>query len=250
MATHGIKYFLGIFSALVFLITCSSSQEKELKPETTFDKTMGSVDGEEIIPLKYRSIYIHHFDNRSFSGDMVSRLKERLQQAYARDGRLKMATDKKKADLFLYGEIGQFVEAPTAHDQFGEPLTYLITMVVSIKIRVNPEKFPNASGRDSVLLENRIIRFDISYAPRTPPFETRFVAQERMLTGICDRIVYTSFEGWYSELKENRELGYDKEKSAKEELLKKVIQKDLPKEERDQLLRKQKEAEQDLGKTK
>lgn len=233
------------FAVLFFSVYCSTPQEKELKPVSTLDKTIGSVDGEEIIPLKYRTIYIHHFDNRSFSGDMVSRLKERLQQSYSRDARLKMVTEKDKADLFMYGEIGNFVEAPTAHDQFGEPLTYLLTIIVSVKIRVNPVKFPDATGRDSVLLENRIVRFDTTYAPRLPPFETRFIAQERMLTGLCDRIVYTSFEGWYSELKESRELGYDKEKSIKEELLKRVIQKDLPKEERDLLLKQQKQAEKD-----
>lgn len=221
---------------------CASAGEKPGKLE----QTITSLDGEEVIPLKYRSIYIHHFDNRTFQTDMVRRLKERLQTTYQLDGRLKVRSDKESADLWLYGTVEQFGENPVGYDNFGQPTQFLLTLVVTIKQRVNLQRHPEVNEEQSVLLENRVIRFDTTWAPRLPPFESQFNAQERLILGISERIVHTSFDGWYSDLKTPRELNYDKYETLKKGEIERVIRKDLPKEQRQELLERYRQYDEDL----
>lgn len=236
-----------ILILMMMLVACGSGQTKqqettagntpaqpELQSEeqgTEFDKTLESIDGEEVIPLKYTSLYIHHFDNRSYDGQVITRLKEKLQVAFMQDGRLKVLPEKKEADLFLYGTVGLYKQIPSSYDRFGQPVRFQLSIIVKMKVRVNPAK-----GED-VFLDNRVVRYDTTYSPRVAPFETRFSAEERLLIGLTDRIVQTTFSGWYSELKTDRELGYNRsgKEAGKKQASEVVIPKDIPKEKRKQL---------------
>ena len=178
--------------------TAESKQENSV-----LQQTASSIDGKEFIPLDIQSIYIHNFDNRSYDSDAVSRLKEKLQNSFNADGRLAIESSKEKADLWLYGSIDRLIKAPATFDQFRTPTKFLYTMVVTLKLRINPRL------REEELLNNKIVRYDTSYSPRQPPYETAFSARERLLDTLTARIVYTCKTGWYSDLKRLQELGHD-----------------------------------------
>lgn len=223
------------------LLGCASSTQKSGQLEAP----IAAIDGEEIIPLRYRSIYIHYFDNRTFQADLVRRLRDRLAVSYQLDGRLKVSQNKEEADLWLYGTIEKYQENPVGFDNFGQPTQFWLTLVVNIRQRVNNEKYPDLSEHQDTLLENRIIRFDTSWTPRLPPFESQFNAQERLILGISERILKTSFEGWYSDLKTPRELNYDRYENLKQQEKERVIPRDLPKEQRQEILERIKQYEED-----
>ncbi|MCS6984392.1 MAG: LPS assembly lipoprotein LptE [Leptospiraceae bacterium] len=224
----------------LFVFQCSSPQERG-----GVEEALSSIDGEEVIPLKYRSIYIHHFDNRTFQADLVRRLRDRLQVTYQLDGRLKVAREKDEADLWLYGTVESYQENPVSFDNVGQPTQFWLTLIVSIRQRVNHLKFSELGEAESILLENRTIRFDTSWTPRLPPFESQFNAQERLILGISERILKTSFEGWYSDLKTPRELNYDRYEALKQAERERVVPKDLPREQRQEILQRIKQYEEE-----
>lgn len=226
-------------SMMLIALSCNTTPEKTSGSKDTISATISSIYGEEIIPLKYTTIYIHLFDNRTYSSDAVHRLKEKIQISYNRDGKLKVTPEKAKAELWLYGEVSLFTQTPLNYDNFGQPVSYAITIICSIKVRENPVKNTDNNPPDGVLLDTKIVRFDTTYSPRIAPFETKFIAEERLLDGVSDRIIFTSFQGWYSEMKSNQELGYDKKQSENQLIIDRVVPKDLPKEQRDAIIKQQ-----------
>lgn len=216
---------------LLLIFSCGSTPKKDRGEETdALSGTLQSIDGEDVIPQKYKEIYVHLFRNQSFKADFVHRLKEKIQDEFRRDGRLIVSDDKNKADLWMYGSIESFLRAPIDYDEFGKPLRIRLALVVSFKLwdPKNPE--------DPVVLDTRLIRFDTGFSSRLPPFESEFSAEERLLEGISRRIVYTSFEGWYTELKDKVELGYEKDNRTEIDDPK-MIGRNLPQKERERLLK-------------
>ena len=206
-----------VLSAIFIASFCGSTQVKENtgSPEeqevekSVYEQTMSSIDGQEIMPLQYKTIYIEHFNNNSYDAQGVVRLKEKLQNRFNRDGRLTVETDKQAADVWLVGTIEALNQAPAAFDQFRQPTTYLYTGVVTIKVRANPKH------GGEIVLDKKLIRYDTRYSPRIPPFESKFEARERLFDTLTERILYTTYNGWYSNIKTNNELGYDPDASSK-----------------------------------
>ncbi len=196
---------------LLLLVACGSAQEKDEQPQNALGQTFAQIDGKEVIPLEYRTIYIHLFDNRSYEAQVVARLKEKLQIQFNMHGRLKVEAEKSKADVFLYGRIERFKMIPATYDQFNQITQYLMSIIVSIRVRVNTKLH---KVEDDLLLDRRVVKYQTRYSPRVAPFENMFVAQERLLETLSNRVVYTAFEGWYSDLKSELEL--NKEKNAQE----------------------------------
>ena len=111
-------------------------------------------------------------------------------------------------------------------------------MGARIWVRINPQI------EDAYLLEKRNVRYDTSYSPREDIFETEFMAQERLLDMMSKRIVLTVFEGWHTNLKTEKELGYEKNEDSESILNENdriIVPKELPKEQRDEMLQKIKE---------
>lgn len=236
----------------IFLISlvlfCKSSESA--KKESTVSKTIHEFRGDEVIPLTYKSIYIHNFDDRSYKADIIGRLKQRLQVEFQTEGRLNVKSDKEQSDLWLYGSIEQFREVPRSFDNFGLPTTFQVTIIVRLKVRINPNSQAykaqlavrkiQARELDGVLLDRRYVRMDITYSSRLPPFETQFSAHQRLISNLAVRIRKTVLDGWYSDLKTDIELGYNPQNSINQEKLERVIQKDIPKEKREEILKQNK----------
>ncbi|RME93258.1 MAG: hypothetical protein D6767_01390 [Candidatus Hydrogenedentota bacterium] len=218
------------FSVFLFISFCGSAEKKTEEPADTLTQTLHAIDGEEVIPQKYKVIYVHLFRNRSFKSDFVSRLKEKIEDEFRKDGRLVVAEDKHKADLWMYGTIESYIRVPTDYDEFGKPTRMRLALVVSFRLHD-----PNNSD-DPVVLDTRIVRFDTGWNQRVPPFESEFTAEERLLQGLARRIVYTSFEGWYTELKNEVELGYEKD-DRKEITDPRTVGRGLSRKEREKLLK-------------
>ncbi|MDH5720017.1 MAG: hypothetical protein OEZ13_05265 [Spirochaetia bacterium] len=216
---------------------CATGEQKQEKkpPENIIEEAFSSINGEEIITQNYRTIYIHNFSNKSFQGDLISRLKEKLQIEFQLDTRLKPISDKDQADLWLMGDIEIYHNIPTYFDKFGEPRRFMMSIGAIIWVRIN-SKIENA-----FLLERRKVRYDTAYSPHNEAFETEFMAQERLLDMTAKRIVLTVFDGWHTRLKTDQELGYEKSKENENWLENDkdiVIPKDMPKEERDKIKEK------------
>lgn len=164
-----------------------------------------------------RSLYIQNFDNRTYSPQLTGRLKEKLQYAFTRKPSLTVTPDKKNADLILYGKILIYAEEPGVYDRYSQPLTYNLTMVASVKLRVSknaqrtearggprvpgaedgvPGTDPSAADDAALdpLSEEITVRYMTSYNKGEPFFEQRFTAEERTLDGLADRIVNSTYE--------------------------------------------------------
>ena len=245
-----------ILLALLLWPGCKSSDQSQKKADT-LTETVAAFSGDEVIPLRYRSIYIHNFDNQSFKADIVGRLKQRLQVEFQSEGRLKVTMVKEEADLWLYGKIDLFQEVPRTFDNFGRPNMFMVTMLVTVKVRINPEspgyleareknKELDAREADGILLDNKPVRLDITYTSRLPPFESQFSAHQRLIDGISLRIRKTVLEGWYSDLKTDIELGYDPKLGVKEDEIERVIRKDIPKEQREEIIQRNEEIKKQM----
>lgn len=177
-----------------------------------------------------RSLYIQNFENRTYSPQLTGRLKEKLQYAFTRRPSLTVTPEKKNADLILYGKILIYAEEPGVYDRYSQPLTYNLTMVASVKIRVSKNaqrseghggpRVPGAkdgvSGTDvsaadeadlDPMSEEITVRYMTSYNKGEPFFEQRFTAEERMLDGLADRIVNSTYEPENMEVRGSRGTG-------------------------------------------
>ncbi|MDH4262506.1 MAG: LPS assembly lipoprotein LptE [Spirochaetia bacterium] len=199
-----IRYFFNLLFLLhVFNgISCKSQDLIEGNQKSP-------IDGDEPISRKYKSIYVHNFENTSYEGDLTGETKEILTQKMALQKRFKVEPDKANADVWLYGKIEYYKLIPRDIDQFGKPGRYNMTVVATIWVRPNPKV------SDETIFDKKSIRYDTFYSPEQPPFETEFTAKQRVVEGLCDRIVNTVITGWYSNLKNNDELGYDPSKQKK-----------------------------------
>jgi hypothetical protein len=192
--------FLRIIFVLAFFIfsfACSSTEVKNGEGKKF------PVDGDEVIPRKYKSIYIHNFTNNSYEGELTGEIKDTLFQKFSLQRRFKLTSEKNKSDLWLYGQIEYFKLTPRDIDEFGRVTRYLMTIIVTIWVR------PNSAISSEDILDKSNVRFDTFYAPDLPPYENEFGARQRLVEGLSDRIVQTVLTGWYSDLKTNEELGYD-----------------------------------------
>lgn len=216
-----------VLISLVTIAKCVSPQIKEnrIDPKTDAERLADKFKGEKNDPGAYQTIFIHTFRNLSSRGILSSRLKEKLKLAYARDGKLQVSSEKKAAKVWLYGSIVKYQKIPTRFNRFNQTASYRLGVVVTIRLVLNP------NYKKEVLLNQRPVRYDTYYDPLEIPFESEFLANERLLDGLVDRIVYTSFEGWYSKLKSEEELNKRKTLNIinnKQDF----IRKDLPKEKR------------------
>lgn len=182
---------LALLLSVLFFFHCAG---KEIK----------APNGEEAVPLKYKSIYIHNFESRAYSAPLVGSLKEKLTMRFSLDKRLHVESIKEKADLWLYGRIDEFRKIPRQFDQFGAPESYLLSAIVTVWVR------PNTALSEEDIFEKKSVRFDASFSPKSGAHETEFIARERLLRGLSERILAVVKSGWYSELKTSEELGYEK----------------------------------------
>jgi Lipopolysaccharide-assembly len=147
---------------------------------------------------KKRALYIQNFDNRTYSPQLTGRLKEKLQFAFARSASLNVITEKDQADLVLYGKIELYAEEPGVYDRGSMPLTYNLTIIVSTRMRARelnpPVKSKKIEKESESMYEQHDIRYMTTYNIGEPLFETRYIAEERMLEGLADRIVSAMYE--------------------------------------------------------
>jgi len=201
-----------LFLLLVFnlFIRCESTQEKLVghdnqvkSDEATLKDALKESDGRQIIPQKYKTIFIHNFINASSALTSTTLFQDRLHQFFLLDPRLAIVTKKEKGDIFLLGRIDKYQEIPIIIDSMGRTQKYKIFCEVSILVRVNP------IIENDILLETRKVRFDIYYEPRALPYEDKYTAQERLFNGLSRRILLTTFNGWYTQDKTLSELNYN-----------------------------------------
>lgn len=235
-------YFRGLVFFLVFTVffSCETTDEVEGKKNEP-----NMIDGQEIIPSQYKTVYIHNIRNRTSEFYISQRLKEKLKTRYLSDGRLQIKNKKEDADIWLYTTIEYYHKTPLHYDRFGRPTEYRLAIAATLRVQKNmkkaneneaPEKKMN---EDSVLLPNRTVTAYHMFSPKN--FQNERDTQETLLDSVADRIIYTSFNGWYTELKTDQELNYTQYKNQKS-LLKNfqnkddiVIPKDISKEERERL---------------
>lgn len=90
----------------LFSFFCQSESVKEN------GKSDFPIDGDEVIPRKYKSIYIHNFTNESYSGELTGEIKEILTQKMGMQQRFKIEPEKLNADVWLYGKIEYYQLTP------------------------------------------------------------------------------------------------------------------------------------------
>lgn len=196
MATlRGFPIPVGKLSAvfLVLLSACASLG----RGQGEVDSTPLSEDYKKFRTQR-RLLYIQNFDNRTYSPQLTGRLKDKLQLAFARSASLNITQEKSLADLVLYGKIQVYGEEPGVFDRSSSPLTYNLTIIVSTRMRAREQKAESTKQKDAAELdtmyEQHDIRYMTSYNIGEPLYETRYVAEERLLEGLADRIVSSTYE--------------------------------------------------------
>ncbi|MFO1469420.1 MAG: LPS assembly lipoprotein LptE [Turneriella sp.] len=136
-----------------------------------------------------RQLYIQNFDNRTYSPQLTGRLKEKLQFAFMRRQSLAVTPEKDKAELVLYGKILLYTEEPGVYDRSSSPLTYNLTLVASMKLRARAA-IETSEGES----EEHTVRYTTTYSIGEPLYESRYTAEERLLEGVADRLVSSTYE--------------------------------------------------------
>lgn len=138
---------------------------------------------------KPRLLYIQNFDNRTFSPQLTGRLKEKLQIAISRNTSLPITPEKTKAELVLSGSILRYSEEPGVYDRAAGPVSFNLEIVVSFRLRTSAQTESEESHS-----EQHTVRYMTSYSVAAPLFETRFLAEERLLEGLADRMAAAIYE--------------------------------------------------------
>lgn len=136
-----------------------------------------------------RLIYIQNFDNRTFAPQLTGRLKEKLQIAISRSASLTITPDKEKAELILNGKILRYSEEPGVYDRATGPVSFNLEIAVSFRLRARAQ-----ADDEEAFYEQHAIRYMTSYSVGAPLFETRFLAEERLLEGLADRMAAAIYE--------------------------------------------------------
>jgi len=191
------KLIVFMISALLLVNACQSA------PAAKNEDTM--IDGDEVVPRKYKSIYIHTFTDNTYEGNLTASLNDHLSLIFNSGGRFLTIQEKDEAELWMYGNINVFSDQPRSIDQFGKAETSNLTIIATVWLRVNSKKV-----KSNHVPDKKTVRFDVYYSPRLPPYETRFSAKERLLKGLSNRIYMAIVKGWYTDLKTKEELGREK----------------------------------------
>lgn len=128
-------------------------------------------------------LYIHNFDNRTYAPQLTGRLKEKVQRAFLRHRSLVVTTEKEKAELFLTGTIHHYSEEIAIYDRIAGPKSFNLEIIASFRIRARTTNGSEAPA------EEHTVRFMTNYSLAEPFFESRFVAEERLLEGLAERMV-------------------------------------------------------------
>lgn len=179
-----VQLFLLLAMALALIQACATlrsgfadTESEPLTPE--YRKFRG----------ERRLLYIQNFENRTFSPQLTGRLKDKLQVAYSRLSSVGVTTDKKAAQLIMYGKILFYAEEPGVYDRSAAPLTYNLSIVASMRIRARSQ------GEDDLQpYEQHTVRYSTTYSAGEPLFESRYTAEERLLDGLADRMVNATYE--------------------------------------------------------
>lgn len=218
-------YRLILFSVTIVLFSCAGSEEKK-----TAAQTFGQVDGEEVIPVKYKAVYIDSQWNAKKEEPLRTLMLDRVRFVLSRNAHLKAVATPESADMEMLIVAKSFTSAPIEFDALGKPVSELLQLTLDISATSRTES-------DKSLPEAREVVCRTKFVSRKAPYETEYTALERLSEQCSDRIVFIFLHGWYSELKTVKELGYDPERGAKEKFLEQVIPKDLPVEKREELLK-------------
>ena len=192
------------FFILCLIFNCrTTSNNVRYEPPNVATAIAKSFKGEDKQVLSYRTLYVSLFDNDTLKGELSSRLQQKLQIIFNTSGSLQVETEE-KAQIWLQGTILSYESVPVRYNQLYEVSEYLISLIISINI------IQNETIGSEQLLEDRVIRFDIAYNPIEAPYESEFLAIERLLNGISERTLYTVLNGWYNQLKTETELNKSK----------------------------------------
>lgn len=178
------------------IINCQSSQKNQTG-ETSF------AQGKD-----YKTIYIHNFSNSTYDGSLIEQVNRAIIQSFSMDKRFHIESQKSDADLWLFGNIDLFLINPRGYDQFGQPRSYTMTLLLSIWVSGNIDR--KSDDDPDLIMEKKTIRYDLIYTPSPPVYDDEFIVKERLCQGIANRVLKTVLTGWYSELKNQKELGYEK----------------------------------------
>ncbi|GEM_PF-2059688 len=209
----------------ILLVSCEGSAQR-----TAPDKTLKQIDGEEIIPLRYSTIQIHPPEVPPPEKNLQLLMDTRLKTLINQSSVLRVVPDQEDSDLILVTKAKSIVSVPLRYDSFHNPVSEKIEAVFLVII------LPGKKDSSHALPQERNVICRTNFFFREAPWETRLTAMERLSEICSQRIVMTVFHGWYSGLKSYQELGYDPLLSEKEAFLEQVIPRDIPSEQREQLL--------------
>ncbi len=216
----------GIIFLSFLIFSCAGSTQR-----TTPDKTLKQIDGEEIIPLRHSTIQVHLPEVPPSEKNLQLLMDTRLKTLINQSSVLRVVSDQEDSDLILLTKAKSIVSIPLHYDSFHNPVSEKIEAAFRVMILPGKKDPSNAPPQERTV----ICRTDFVF--REAPWETRLTAMERLSEICSQRIVMTVFHGWYSGLKSYQELGYDPLLSEKEAFLEQVIPREIPSEQREQLLK-------------
>lgn len=197
---------------------------------------------EEFIPREYKTLYVYpprkllEKEDEEIE-DFLSFFYERLLLYYTDRGRLQVLSSPDPADIHVMLFLSSYKKVPWEYDSFNQPVSFRWFVEFYVDVRINPKKHPPGK----YLLQQEEVRYDVVY-----PFERKEDLSSlflEMADPLSMRVVYLTYEGWYSELKTPEELGYDPRNKRAipflEEEEERVERKHLSKEEREKLRKRE-----------
>lgn len=136
-----------------------------------------------------RTVYIQNFENRTLAPHLTGILNEKIQTNLTRLRTLTVTDKKDAADLILYGKILLYLEEPGVFDRSNTPLTYNLTAAASFRLQTRER-----TEKTVDLYEDHEATYSTTYSAGEPLFESRSMAEERLMEGLAERIVNSLYE--------------------------------------------------------
>ncbi len=139
------------------------------------------------IPADIRDLAVVPFDNSSAEPGLENILTDEVIQQFLAEGQLNLVKPE-QADVILEGNIDRYRRIPLIYDDRDRVQQYRVRVDISFEL-IDPE-----TGRALRSFEN--IYRQTSYSDLTPPRETEYDAQERVLYQLARDVVSGVVEGW------------------------------------------------------
>ena len=136
-------------------------------------------------PIQTRRLFLHHFTNHSYAAGINRKLDIGLRKEIARRANFSLSEERKKAHLWLQGQITSYQKNSGLYSPSQESRRHEILVLCRVRLRENPDRI---KAKEARLLLSEELGVRVYFSEKEGYVETEAQALRRLLYILTLRI--------------------------------------------------------------